>query len=253
MPVQCICAVCETPYVVRPSALGTGRNGQFCSRACFAQARRETRICATCLYCGKPVFILPLRQAAGEGKYCSTSCYHQHRQQLATERFWSQVLKTETCWLWQGNRSSKGYGRFGVGYDRIAAHRFAYQLTYGLILPGLFCCHHCDTRLCVRPEHLFLGTQRDNMRDMSSKGRSGAHAHPETLARGERNGSHTHPEKIRRGAQSPTAKLTDEKVRTMRYLRATEQWTWARLAAHFGVSLTLVRKVVIREMWRHVS
>ena len=61
----------------------------------------------------------------------------------SAERFWSHVLKTDTCWLWQGSRGSTGYGTFGLSATQtVKAHRFAYELTYGLILPRLFCCHH---------------------------------------------------------------------------------------------------------------
>lgn len=89
-----------------------------------------------------------------------------------SERFWSKVNKTESCWLWTGTRNSKGYGRFRDNDRMIVAHRIAWDLAgRGPIPAGMQLCHVCDVRACVNPEHLFLGTQSDNMRDCVKKGR----------------------------------------------------------------------------------
>jgi hypothetical protein len=96
------------------------------------------------------------------------------------ERFWSKVRigDINECWLWEAAMNPQGYGQFGLERDRakginkrVAAHRFAWELTYGPIPEGLSVLHRCDTPLCVNPKHLFLGTQADNMRDMAAKGR----------------------------------------------------------------------------------
>jgi len=84
-------------------------------------------------------------------------------------RFWAKVVKSDGCWEWQGYRK-KGYGHFGVHPRHIVeAHRFSWQLANGPIPEGLFVCHHCDNPPCVRPDHLFLGTNTDNLRDASRK------------------------------------------------------------------------------------
>lgn len=94
-------------------------------------------------------------------------------QGSAEERFWRYVDKTDECWTWTGGRINGGYGCFSVdGETNVAAHRFSYQLHNGEIPAGLVVCHRCDNPPCVRPDHLFLGTQLDNVRDMFSKGRS---------------------------------------------------------------------------------
>lgn len=90
-------------------------------------------------------------------------------------QFWRKVLKSDTCWEWQGYVGLDGYGKLGT---RVAnrgvsytAHRVAYESIHGSIPLGLVVCHKCDNRKCCNPEHLFLGTQRDNVLDMNTKGR----------------------------------------------------------------------------------
>lgn len=91
------------------------------------------------------------------------------------ERLWSRVDKKGECWVWLGHRGRAGYGYIGRGRksEGIAlVHRVAYELEVGPIPDGLFVCHRCDNPPCVRPDHLFVGTQQDNMRDALLKGRT---------------------------------------------------------------------------------
>jgi HNH endonuclease len=87
-------------------------------------------------------------------------------------RFWSKIKKTKNCWVWTARHAERdGRGVLKVRGARLKAPRIAWTLLVGPIPPGLFVCHQCDNPPCVRPDHLFLGTHRHNMRDASLKGR----------------------------------------------------------------------------------
>lgn len=88
------------------------------------------------------------------------------------QRFFDKVQKTETCWIWTAAiRGKSGYGCLKYRNKIIDAHRVSWMIHYGEIPKGLCVCHHCDNRKCVNPNHLFLGSHKDNMQDCSLKGR----------------------------------------------------------------------------------
>jgi hypothetical protein len=95
------------------------------------------------------------------------------KQEPVHVRFWRNVQKTPTCWLWTGAYQKPGYGKIGDGSHSKYAHRVSWELQAGAIPHGLQVLHRCDNPQCVRPDHLFLGTQADNVADMYAKGRDG--------------------------------------------------------------------------------
>lgn len=112
-------------------------------------------------------------------RYCDAACYRAHAQARSAEtlvaRFWAKVNQTPTCWLWTAAQI-RGYGQFHLpradGKQRtVYAHRYAWTITNGPIADSLQVLHRCDVPLCVNPNHLFLGTQPDNLADARQKGR----------------------------------------------------------------------------------
>lgn len=132
------------------------------------------------------------------------------------------------------------------------AHRVALVLSGIPMTPAVdHGCHHCDNPPCVRPSHLFKGTQADNSRDMGAKGRSAFQVKPERLARGDDHWTRKHPDRIRCAANA-RAKLTDETVRYIRRQVASGV-TKYRLAKELDLSQTLVGKVANGKIWTHVA
>jgi hypothetical protein len=86
-------------------------------------------------------------------------------------RFWDKVEISEYCWNWIGAVDAKGYPRFNIDGINRRAVRVIYELEHGSIPEGMLICHTCDNRRCIRLEHLFVGTNEDNMVDMAKKGR----------------------------------------------------------------------------------
>lgn len=83
--------------------------------------------------------------------------------------FWAKVIKTDSCWGWTA--SGQRYGKLRVSGVYVNAHRFSWELHNGPIPEGMFVLHHCDNPPCTNPEHLYLGTNSDNMVDMVRRGR----------------------------------------------------------------------------------
>jgi hypothetical protein len=150
-------------------------------------------------------------------------------------RFWSKVViqRGDGCWLWDGQSdNSKGYGRFGLDnkkYRKMPAHRASWLINRGSIPPGKFVCHKCDNPPCVRPDHLFLGTNLDNVRDMMRKGRSGYQRYPERY----------NTPLLRQMRRESHARLTTEQIFEIRV--STE--SFFELARRFSLSDVSIRNI----------
>ena len=148
------------------------------------------------------------------------------------ERFWSKVdIKgPDDCWLWLGSKLKQGYGRFRIKDHLVLAHRVAFELSC-IKIPARMCVlHKCDTPSCVNPNHLFLGTQADNVHDCIQKGRF-------TRAVGE---------KYKRSS------LTEEDILKIRSLREEITISCRELAELYSVSKTAIEKIVTRQSWKHI-
>lgn len=136
------------------------------------------------------------------------------------------------CWLWTGQVRRDGYGDYRKHTPERMTHRLSWHIEHGPVPEGLEVCHRCDVRLCVRPSHLFTGTQSDNMLDASSKRRHPAQA--PGRRKGEGNGRHL---------------LSDADVLAIRL--STERS--GILAGRFGVSVTHIRRVKTGVAWSHLT
>lgn len=146
----------------------------------------------------------------------------------ALERFEAKYTPEPNtgCWLWTACLSTDGYGQFRFEGRNHSTHRFSYKLYVGPIPKGLFVLHKCDVKLCVNPDHLFLGTHTDNMTDMVSKGRNAERT-------GEKNGK---------------AKLTPTEVLAIR----TDTRFQRVIAAEYGVRQAAISKIKLGKTWAHI-
>ncbi len=135
------------------------------------------------------------------------------------------------CWLWMAYVTPAGYGKFGVKNTVMLANRASWEIYRGKIPDGLFVLHKCDTPACVNPNHLFLGTQNDNMRDKYLKGRARGPSGP--------NGRH--------GEKNPLSKLTETQVEEIRASSDPQR----KIAARYGISQRAVSDIRLGRRWRH--
>lgn len=148
-------------------------------------------------------------------------------------RFFRKINKTEACWLWTGRANPNGYGAIqegGKGSRSISAHRLSYQIHKGEIPEGLVVMHSCDNPACVNPDHLSVGTYKENTADMIAKGRK------RTVAP--------------KGTGNGKAKLNDSLVR---YIRQNNNRPHAELARELNLSPNCIRGVKTGRTWSHVN
>lgn len=161
------------------------------------------------------------------------------------------------CWEWGMSKNSRGYGVFYIGNVQFLSHRVSFKIHNGDAPSSLLVCHTCDNPPCVNPEHLFLGTVRDNSLDCTKKGRNVESLKKATAAviRSWANGRihpfKANPESIPRGECCPSSKLTNGDVIRMRDLFSSGK-SMRLLAKIFGVSYENVHYIVKRKTWRHI-
>jgi hypothetical protein len=141
-------------------------------------------------------------------------------------RFWSKVVKTDNCWLWQASKNEHGYGKFRAERKSHRAHIFAWYLTFGEF-PKSYLLHSCDTPACVNPAHLREGTKAENSADMVAKNRS---------AKGE-----FHSQSV----------LTEKEVLEIREKFKNGQ-SAKSLALDYGVSTKNIWNIAARKTWTHI-
>ncbi len=229
-----VCTKCKVERTVENSSKGS----TYCKK-CYNEWKRENRLKHVgkvrirkmklwrekkgriCKECGQSFVGKGLKR-----EFCCTRC-----------RILGSIIKKNGCWEWQDSVHQNGYA-YATTYEtnkKEHVHRISYRIFVSEIAEGIYVCHKCDNRKCINPDHLFLGTAKENMQDAKSKGRM---EHVKLLAlKGEKNGN---------------SKLNDEKVREIRKeiklgIRCTV------IARKYGVGSTVIYYIRDGKAWSHVK
>lgn len=152
---------------------------------------------------------------------------------MLPRRFWDKVLVAtpDECWMWKGATTSHGYGAFKVNGRICGAHILSLEAESGEAANGRFVCHSCDNPSCCNPKHLWFGTNSDNQKDCTKKGRR-----PPTEQTGVLNGR---------------AVLNEDAVREIRRLSAIGHSN-TTLGCMFGVTHSNIYRIKRRQSWKHI-
>ncbi len=149
--------------------------------------------------------------------------------------FWNKVnvLEDDKCWEWTASRRPQGYGQLNINRKLYYAHRISWQIANQKSVPkGIQVLHSCDNRKCVNPSHLWLGSQKDNIRDMVAKGRNNPWSP--------------------KGEAHPMARLCEGEVKAIRLLYATGKYTYNELSKKFDINQGHVGNIVNGKIWKHI-
>ncbi len=144
------------------------------------------------------------------------------------DRLLDRTLITDACWLWQGSTNVWGYGKIKLAGKTLSTHRASYGVFVGEVPENTNVLHRCDVRNCIRPDHLFIGTTQDNVRDKVAK---------ERQPRGVTHGCHV---------------LSESEVAEIRRLRKQGKLL-REIADIFGISKSLVSQIANLQVWTHLE
>jgi hypothetical protein len=142
---------------------------------------------------------------------------------------------SDDCWNWTAGKDKNGYGQIKINRKQFRAHRVMYEAVKGSIPKGLVVMHSCDNPSCVNPDHLQIGTNKDNSQDMIKKGRK-------HLIFGGEN---------QRGEKNGRALITEDDVREIRKRHANGE-RQVDIAIDYGLTQIGVSKITTRRTWKHV-
>jgi len=164
----------------------------------------------------------------GNGKYMT-----KHGKSIKERLYlYININSKDDCWEWVGYKRKDGYGEITIDKKTFRSHRLIYIDTYGSIPEGMCICHSCDNPSCCNPNHLFMGTHVDNMKDCRNKCRTGGGSRP-----GEECGKH---------------KFTNEEILDIRKKYKTGLYSQRNLAKEYNMSQTNIKDIINRKIWRHI-
>jgi len=172
-------------------------------------------------------------------KYCSKSC-----------KLLFHIKQENGCWIWQGAQTNCGYGKIGHEKNHFSTHRFSYEIFNGKIPIGKIICHSCDNKLCCNPEHLWIGTQKENIQDAKRKGKLpkqfGRKHSEETLKKLK---FRKRPD--RRGEKHHLRKLKNNDVFEIRKLLNTGI-TQKEIGIRYGIHQSVISYIKNGKYWSHI-
>jgi len=213
---------------------------RFCSHKCLGQnIRRPDRFCVECKnlilkpsnykYCSKECYSKYQKGNAGNHEFWKTATKKEGLKRLR-EHFEKHVIKKDGCWGWNGSKTKKYKSLRYLDKD-ILAHRASWLLHKEEIPEGIFICHKCDNPECTNPDHLFLGTPTDNVRDMHKKGRA----------------------KILKGENSKQAKLTEKQVIEIKKILYNSNLPSNEIAKIYKVNFVTIHDIKHNKTWKHIK
>lgn len=175
-----------------------------------------------------------IRRKCKTSTCCNPAHMYSDDDRVASFMARVDIRGRDECWNWKSHINSRGYGSFFFDGTMESVHRISWEVHNGPIPPGkgtlgTCVCHKCDNPICCNPNHLFLGSQADNVADRDKKGRNVV---PDI-----------------KGEQSANAKLTDAQILEIRSLRGISQ---RKIATIYGVSQSLISDIVNRKRWKHI-
>ena len=242
MPIEKICQFCGNKF--------HSIKAKYCSRKCAntvagqisGKIKHEKRILNSpkniCQLCGKEYIVKSCDQKGT--KYCSRKCANtaisRKNAKIKKEKYSSkeylmskiQIDKKTGCWNWKGSRHKQGYGTKAFAGKRIKTHRLFYEIFIGKIPERICVCHKCDNPPCCNPDHLFIGTYKDNMQDMIKKNRSNFLV----------------------GEKCKRASFKNEDILEIRRLYPSV--TQAELARRYKRSEGAIASIIHRRSWKHI-
>lgn len=223
--------------------LKPGKNSRFCSQQCTISL--ENRGISTCESCGKKFEWYRAKKKTP--RFCSGECRGKAVYQWRSRRgfswkeksdeeiekmmkicFLDRIEKTESCWIWTGSKTNRGYGIFTITGKVMSAHRLAWKIHKGEIPNGLIIRHLCNNPICVNPDHLALGTFQDNSDDRVKAGNT------------------------QKGSKNNLAKLNESQVIEIKKL-LKQGISGAEVGRRFGVTRSGINSIKNNITWKHVN
>jgi len=211
-------------------------------------------IAVFCSECGSKTMRFPrdFKRHRPEGFFCTPRCQHDFRSKNRMGQLGynyidgrstkikkekptiAEIIKSKSvsgnggCINWIGYKIKSGYGRITISRTQHLAHRLSWQINIGPIPNGIDVLHKCDNPSCVNHKHLFLGTHKENMKDMKEKNRSCA------------------------GEKHPKRKLSNKQVLQIRDMYKTGNLTHLDISKKFGIARSGVSRIINKKLWRHI-